>query len=79
VGVTPLLLAVTLLGPRHPHPGWGMAFGIGLMAWIMTQWVLIDERLWLQPAIFSLGLVISLVAGLLWRRQNRDRERAATP
>lgn len=79
VGVVPLFLAVDLLPRTHRHPGWVFAFGVGLMAWIVTQWVVVDAWLWLQPAIFAVGLVIAVVAALLWRRGNHSRERRGTP
>ena len=37
-------------------------FGIGLMAWIGVQWALLTNRLWLQPLIFGIGAVITVVA-----------------
>jgi len=29
------------------------------MAWIGVQWVLLEDRLWLQPVIFGMGAVIT--------------------
>jgi hypothetical protein len=79
VGVAPLFLAVGLLARTHLHPGWVAAYGVGLMAWIVTQWVVVDARLWLQPVIFGIGFVIVVLAAALWRRENRCRERRVTP
>jgi hypothetical protein len=75
VGVAPLALAVAYLGRTHPHPVWAAAFGVGLMAWITTQWLLIDERLWLQPLIFAVGAAILTVAAALWWRESRPGRR----
>jgi hypothetical protein len=63
VGVAPCLLALGLVA-RWP----GMLllsglFGIGLMAWIGAQWALLQDRLWLQPAMFICGAVIEALAG----------------
>lgn len=79
VGVAPLLLAVAFLGRSHPHPAWAAAFGVGLMGWIVTQWVLVDAQLWLQPAIFVIGLAIAVLAAVSWRREIPYRERRTTP
>ena len=70
VGVVPLFLAVAFLTRVHPHPGWVVAFGVGLMAWIVTQWLVVDARLWLQPAILAIGLGIVALGALLWRRSS---------
>lgn len=37
-------------------------FSIGFMPWIEIQWALLSDRLWLQPAIFGIGLVIASIA-----------------
>ena len=79
VGVPPLLLAVAFLTRSHPHPGWVVAFGVGLMAWVVIQWVVVDAWLWLQPAILGVGFVTAVVAAVLWRRGNHVRERRTTP
>ena len=34
-------------------------FGVGLMAWIVVQWALLSDRLWLQPLIFGIAAVIA--------------------
>jgi len=39
-------------------------FGVGLMAWIVVQWALLSDRLWLQPLIFGIGAVIAALAAL---------------
>ena len=68
VGVAPCLLALGLVA-RWP----GMLllsglFGIGLMAWIGAQWALLQDRLWMQPAMFICGAAIATLAGrALWR------------
>jgi uncharacterized membrane protein len=79
VGVVPLVLAVGFLTPAHPHPAWSLAFGLGLMGWIATQWLLVDAALWLQPAVFAVGFLIAVVAALLWRTTTHSREKASTP
>jgi hypothetical protein len=32
------------------------------MAWTGVQWALLTDRLWLQPLIFGIGAVITVVA-----------------
>ena len=32
------------------------------MAWIVVQWALLTDRLWLQPVIFGMGAVITALA-----------------
>jgi hypothetical protein len=71
LGLVPLALAVALL-VRTPFAAEGAAaFGLGLLAWIVTQWALTDARLWLQPVLFTVGLAVVVVAVLLWRREDR--------
>ncbi|MEP6648726.1 MAG: hypothetical protein ABJA74_02280 [Lapillicoccus sp.] len=77
LGATPLLLAAAYLGHRRPEPWWAAAFGAGLMAWIVTQWVVVDARLWLQPMLFLVGGALVAVAAVLWRQQHEARERAS--
>jgi hypothetical protein len=71
VGVAPCLLALGLVA-RWP----GMLllsglFGIGLMAWVGAQWALLQDRLWLQPAMFICGAVIAALAGRALMRSER--------
>jgi hypothetical protein len=37
-------------------------FGVGLMAWIGVQWVLLPDRLWLQPLIFGIGAILTVLS-----------------
>ena len=62
VGVTPCVLAVGVITRRRGALEPSGLFGIGLMAWIGVQWALLTDRLWLQPLIFGIGAVITLVA-----------------
>jgi hypothetical protein len=41
------------------------------MAWIVVQWALLSDRLWLQPLIFGIGAVIAALAALAVRRRTR--------
>lgn len=62
-GVAPCLLA---LGIVTRWPGMLLLsglFGLGLMAWIGAQWALLQDRLWLQPAMLISGAVIAALAG----------------
>ena len=34
-------------------------FGAASMAWIVVRWLLIDDRLWLQPVMFAVGALIT--------------------
>jgi hypothetical protein len=75
VGMTPIVLAAAVLRRAAPHPLWAVAFGLGLVAWIVTQWVLVDAQLWLQPVIFAVGLAIASAAVELWRQEHRSQRR----
>lgn len=59
VGVTPCVLAVGVIAGTRGALALSWMFGIGLMAWIGVQWVLLPDRLWLQPLIFGIGAVIT--------------------
>jgi hypothetical protein len=69
VGVAPCLLALGLVARWPGTLLLSALFGIGLMAWIGTQWVLLQDRLWLQPAMFICGAAIATLA---WRARGRS-------
>jgi hypothetical protein len=71
LGVIPVLVAVGLL-VRSPGAVAGAGLlGGGLVAWIVVQWVLLADRLWLQPVIFAIGAVMVALALLVYRRGAR--------
>jgi hypothetical protein len=71
LGLTPLVFALALLLRTRSAAGCATAFGLGLLAWIATQWTLTEARLWLQPVLFAVGLAIVVTSVVLWRRQDR--------
>lgn len=71
VGLAPLTLAVGLLLRVRGAVALSALFGVGLMAWILAQWLLIDDRLWLQPAMFAVGAVIAALGAVAHRRGAR--------
>jgi hypothetical protein len=64
------LLAVGVITRRRGALELSGMFGIGLMPWIGVQWARLTNRLWLQPHIFGIGAVITVVAA---------RSRSSTP
>jgi hypothetical protein len=40
-------------------------------AWIVVQWALLADRLWLQPLIFGIGAVITALAARALSRRAR--------
>jgi hypothetical protein len=71
LGVIPVLVAVGLLvRSRGAVAGAGLLGG-GLAAWIVVQWALLADRLWLQPVIFAIGAVTLALALLAYRRGAR--------
>lgn len=62
VGVTPCMLAVGVITRTRGAMELSAMFGIGLMAWIAVQWVLLPDRLWLQPVIFGIGVAITVLS-----------------
>ncbi|MEP7018926.1 MAG: hypothetical protein ABI899_13010 [Actinomycetota bacterium] len=71
VGVAPCLLALGLVARWPGMLLLSCLFGIGLMAWIGAQWALLQDRLWLQPAMFICGATIATLAGRALRRSER--------
>jgi uncharacterized membrane protein len=71
LGLTPLTLALAVLFRTGWAAGCAAAFGLGLLAWIATQWALTEARLWLQPVLFAVG--VAVVAGADWLRRREDR------
>lgn len=57
------VLAALTRATRH-HWSWlgSLGLGVGLMAWIVAQLLLVDVRSWLQPFMFVVGAVITAVA-----------------
>jgi len=65
------VLAVGLIARRRGAVELSGLFGVGLMAWIGVQWALLSDRLWLQPVIFGIGVLIAALAALAVRRRAR--------
>ncbi len=70
-GVIPGLLAAAVLTRVDRALQLSGAYGVGLMAWIVTQWVMLDDRLWLQPAMFAIGAALLTLSVLAGRRGYR--------
>ena len=62
VGLAPCFLAIGLICRWPGMLQLSGMFGVGLMAWIGVQWALLDDRLWLQPAMFIFGAAIAALA-----------------
>jgi hypothetical protein len=75
LGLTPLALALAVLIRTRSAPNYAAAFGLGLLAWIATQWALTGARLWLQPVLFTVGIAIVVTGVVLRRRQDRTHPR----
>jgi hypothetical protein len=71
VGLAPCLLAVGVIARWRRMLELSGLFGIGLMAWIVVQWALLADRLWLQPVIFGIGAVITGLAARAMDRRAR--------
>jgi hypothetical protein len=71
VALPSLLLAVALLARVRGAVALSSLYGVGLMAWIVVQWLLIDDRLWLQPVVFCVGAVLAATAAAAMRRGAR--------
>lgn len=76
VGVTPCLLALGLVAGWPRSLALSGLFGVGLMAWIAVQWTLLQDRLWLQPAMFIIGAAIAVLA---LRGRRRAEAHSASP
>jgi hypothetical protein len=68
VGIAPLLLAIGVVTRVRGAVALSAAFGVGLVAWICVQWALLLDRLWLQPVMFAIGIVIVALSPVLYRR-----------
>jgi hypothetical protein len=62
VGIVPLAVAVGVIARIRGSLLLAGAWGVGLIGWIVTQWVLLDDRLWLQPLFFVVGLAVAVAA-----------------
>ena len=71
VGLTPCVLAIGLIARWPGAFRLSCMFGFGLMAWIVVQWVMLPDRLWLQPVIFGIGAAIAALATVAVRRGAR--------
>jgi hypothetical protein len=68
VGLAPCFLAIGLIARWPGMLQLSGLFGVGLMAWIGVQWALLNDRLWLQPAMFIFGAAIAALARRALRR-----------
>jgi hypothetical protein len=68
VGIVPAVIAVGVVVRVRWALALGAAWGAGMMAWIVTQWVLLPQTLWLQPLFFGVGAAVTAVAALGLRR-----------
>ncbi|WP_432546980.1 hypothetical protein [Kineococcus sp. SYSU DK004] len=68
VGIAPALLAAGLLLRVRGAVLLSAFFGVGMVAWIAVQWVLLADRLWLQPLVLGVGVLITVSALLAFRR-----------
>jgi len=71
LGFIPALVAVGLLVRSRGAVAGAGVLGGGLVAWIVVQWALLADRLWLQPVIFAIGAVTVALALLAYRRGAR--------
>lgn len=71
LGIAPLVLAIGVLAKVKGAVSLSGVFGVGLMAWICVQWVILPDRLWIQPLMFSVGLVVLSLSAVLHRQDNR--------
>jgi hypothetical protein len=70
-GIAPATLAVALVAHRHWAMVWSAAWGVGLMAWIVAQWLMLTDVLWLQYVLFVVGAVVAGCAVAALRRGGR--------
>ena len=71
LGFIPALVAVGLLVRSRGAVAGAGVLGGGLVAWIVVQWALLADRLWLQPVILVIGAVTLSLALLAYRRGAR--------
>lgn len=62
VGVAPLLIAGFVIRRRAPGMLLSAAWGVGLVAWIVVQWVVLADTLWLQPVVAAIGVTVTSIA-----------------
>ncbi len=61
-GLVPATLAILVIARIRGALLLSAAWGLGLMAWIVTQWLLLSDVLWLQYALFLAGGVVATCA-----------------
>jgi hypothetical protein len=71
LGIAPLVLAIGVLARMRRAVPLSGAFGVVLIAWIGVQWVMLTDRLWLQPLMFGIGLGILGLSAVLYRRDTQ--------
>jgi hypothetical protein len=71
VGLAPLVVAALVIMRRPPGLLLSVAWGIGLVVWIVVQWFLLADTLWLQPVLAAVGVVVAATAALAISRGMR--------
>jgi hypothetical protein len=67
-GLVPASLAILVILRFRAALLLSAAWGVGLMAWIVAQWLLLSDVLWLQYALFAAGAVVATCGVLAARR-----------
>ena len=70
-GIVPAALAIGLVARSHGAMLLSAAWGLGFMAWIVTQWFLLSDVLWLQYVLFVVGAVVAGCAITALRHERR--------
>lgn len=76
-GLVPGVLAVCVIVRIRWALLLSAAWGVGLVAWIVTQWFLLSDVLWLQYVLLVVGVAVAILGIVTWRRHDAHRYPAA--
>jgi hypothetical protein len=66
-GAVPALLAVGVIARIRLALALSAAWGVGLVAWIVTQWFLLSDVMFLQYVLVAVGAVVTVLGVRAWR------------
>jgi hypothetical protein len=67
-GLVPGVLAIGVIARVRIVAPLSAAWGVGLVAWIVAQWFLVSDVLWVQYVLVVVGVAVAILGIVIGRR-----------